>query len=208
MTTQTRPAHRAIFYRHLGSWTLAVLVGQLVALGGSVAFAARLAAAPGVAASALVGAVAGISIGAAQWPALRRAVDHLGVDEWIPASAIGGALVGILAWIAAACGPHDVSSLWTLAFAAVASGLVAGSILGGLQALALRHRPGVARRWWAANTVGWAFGLLFVLGGVLATLLGPWPGAPVTAAIICASITAMAMIVAWTTALVLPSSGR
>jgi len=194
---------------NLNPWTRAQFVGQVVAIGGGVAVAQTLAAhtggwRSGIVVPLLVGAVAGVAVGASQWSTLRRAVGDLRVRAWISASALGGALVGVLAAGTVSCGPFDVSSLPAVALVALASGLGAGATLGAAQAWALRRRPAVALRWLAANAVGWAFGVLLLVLGLLGTVLTSRPGVPgLDAAIMLASISAMAVAVAFATGLAL-----
>lgn len=182
-------------------WPIAILVGQLVAIGEVAAFAPLM---PGPAASILLGAVAGIAIGAAQWPCLHSTGAGIRVVEWIPVSALGGALIGALAVGVAAGGPYDVSSIALVSLAVLAFGSAAGALLGGTQAWALRRRSGLARRWIAANTVGWSLGLLIALHCVLGTFLTPFSRTTVgTAAIMAACFAATAFAVAAATALAL-----
>ena len=109
---------------NLNPWTRAQFVGQVVAIGGGVAVAQTLAAhtggwRSGIVVPLLVGAVAGVAVGASQWSTLRRAVGDLRVRAWISASALGGALVGVLAAGTVSCGPFDVSSLPAVALVAL-----------------------------------------------------------------------------------------
>lgn len=200
MLTHTHSPQESPF----GSWILAGIVGHLIAIGAIATLVQGLAE-PGTGADlyplvawALIGGSAGVVVGAAQWPALRRAFGELCVREWILASALGGALVGTLAWGAGAGNPLDVSSLPTIILAASAFGLVAGGTLGMTQAWALRRRPHVAGRWCVGNAAGWALGLLVAVAGVLGAVLGP-DVAPITVAIMATGVAVTGGLVAWAT---------
>lgn len=200
-TATTMTAKPSIDPPFLKTWTIAILVGQFVAAGEVAALAPLV---PGPTTSILLGAVAGIVIGAAQWPCLRTMGGGTKVVEWIPASALGGALLGGLAAGVAAGGPYDVSSITLVSLAVLAFGAAAGALLGGAQAWALRRRSGLAPRWIAANTVGWSLGLLIALHCVLGTFLTPFSRTTVgTAAIMAACFAATAFAVAAATALAL-----
>jgi hypothetical protein len=192
-----------------GSWALAGAFGHLIAIGTFALLWQALAAhapsgmAPGavvytLSGSALVGGVAGVAVGAAQWPTLRGALSQLRAREWLLASALGGGLVGVLAGGTQLGGPYDVSSCSAVLFAASIFGLVVGGLFGGAQAWALHRQPDLARRWCLANACGWAIGLLIVVAGVLGAILGlDVPAVTmVTAAI---SIAVLGALVAWTT---------
>lgn len=202
MTAQSfRTSRPAIDPPCFTTWTVAILVGQLVAVGEVVAFAPLL---PGPLASILIGAAAGLAVGAAQWPCLRGVGTEARVVEWIAASALGGALLGGLAAGVAVGGPYDVSSIARVSLAVLAFGSAAGALLGSAQAWALRRRSGLAHRWIAANTVGWSLGLLIALHFVLGTFLTPISRTPAgAAAMMAACIAATALAVAAATSVAL-----
>lgn len=151
-------------------WVRANAVGELVGLGltGAVAAVAVLAIEPRwplVAFGAVVasGAIEGTVVGLAQWRVLRDRVD-LSARRWVTATVVGA----LAAWAAGvtpsvllseAGGTGTEPTLPVQLALAAALGLVAGPVLAGPQALALRGLVDRPWRWVAANAAAWACAL-------------------------------------------------
>lgn len=161
-----RPSAQDLWRR----WVAANALGELVGLGltGAVAAGAMLsigARRPVMAAGAVVasGAIEGAVVGYAQWRVLSDRI-ALPARRWIVATVIGA----VAAWAAgvtpsllfaeqggAASEPAiAVQLLW-----AALLGLIAGPVLAGPQALALRGHVDRPWRWIAANAAAWACAL-------------------------------------------------
>lgn len=159
-------------------WTLATLIGELLGLGAAGGIGAVAAGALSgyrspaawtatVVISGGVGLLEGAVVGTAQWLILRRTrLAEIGARRWVIATAIGGALPWIIGMGAGTAGPEGGSppSAAVMAAMAVAGGAIAGAMLGGCQAFALRHHASRVWRWAAANAAGWAIGLAIVMG--------------------------------------------
>lgn len=111
-----------------------------------------------VALALLVGAVEGTTLATGQWLLLRRRIAALRWRTWAGATAVGGAIPWALG-MALGTSIETAPPAWLIAVGFVASGLVFGGILGACQALALRRHLPIARRWIAANALGWMVGL-------------------------------------------------
>jgi hypothetical protein len=128
------------------AWPLAALVG--FPIGGEIA---NVVVGPvdSVGAALAGGLIAGATIGAAQWLALRRLVPW----TWIAATSIGMA-IGLAAGAALVdygIGRGDL----------VVMGAVTGALVGGLQAVVLARQRISGAVWWAmANPPAWALGWL------------------------------------------------
>jgi hypothetical protein len=151
-------------------WITANAVGELVGLGLTGAVAAAAVALldprwPVAAAAAIVasGAIEGTIVGYAQWRVLH---DHIpmAARRWIIATVVGAlaawgaGVVPSLAFSDGGGAGAEPSLVVQLALAALL-GLVAGPILGGPQAVALRDRVDRPWRWVAANAAAWACAL-------------------------------------------------
>ena len=161
----TATASRTLWRR----WVGANAVGELLGLGltGVAAAVAMVTIEPRwplVAVGAIVatGAIEGTIVGLAQWRVLR---DHLDISaqRWVTATIVGA----LAAWaagvtpslLADARGAGAEPTVPVQLALAAALGLVAGPILGGPQALALRGLVDRPWRWVAANAVAWACAL-------------------------------------------------
>lgn len=195
--------------RLLGPWIAATVLAEALGFAAAMAIGRGTYALLGaqafgplaeLALSLVVGAVEGACLGAGQWRVLRRRVPAVGASAWIAATASGGALAWMLGM---AVGPRlePPGSSAALAVLMIGSGLVLGGVLGGAQALALRARPRLARRWVPASAVGWALGLLFAYAGV-AVLPGDGLG-PAAIAVLALAGAAMAVLPALATGLAL-----
>ena len=177
------------FYR---SWIVANAWFEAIGLGTTFLIGHSLAptlASPGpgmillgAAAAVVLGMVLeGVVVGAAQEQVLRRVLAGLRPRSWTAATALGAGV----AWLIGMA-PSTVLSLtapsgqsaapteppvllqYTLA---VLLGLVAGPILGSVQALVLRLHTGRAGRWLWANAMVWALGMPVIFVGMD---LVPW----------------------------------
>ncbi|HSJ44137.1 MAG TPA: nitroreductase/quinone reductase family protein [Euzebyales bacterium] len=172
-------------------WVGANAVGELLGLGltGVAAAIAMVTIEPRwplVAAGAVVatGTIEGTIVGLAQWRVLRDHLD-LSARRWVTATVVG-ALAAWAAGVTPSLVLADADGVGvepTLAMQlglAAALGLVAGPVLGGPQAVALRGLVDRPWRWVAANAVAWACALPVTF---LAPALAPaGSGAPVLAA--------------------------
>lgn len=175
---QAPSPQRLIAHHVLGRWIGATVVAEAIGFAAAMAIGRGVYAAIGgeptglagealtIGLSLLVGAVEGACLGTGQWRVLRRVLPEVRAGVWILATATGGALAWVLGMSA---GPrlHPVSPGGT-ALVLVASGLLLGGVLGGAQALALRHRRRLACAWVLASAIGWMLGLLFAYAGVAA----------------------------------------
>jgi hypothetical protein len=131
-------------------WMLATLLGG--GIGWAIGwFASTLA--PGALATPVLGAVTGACLGLAQWPILAGRLPASW--RWIVASTLG--------WGAGFLAGAELSAYFGLEGApfGLATGLVTGTFLGGLQWVLLR---GVVTRagWWVpANLLAWGSALIY-----------------------------------------------
>jgi hypothetical protein len=159
------------------AWLLAILVGFPV--GG---FLGDLAV-DGVdsPATALAGGlIAGATIGAAQWLALRRSVSSL----WIVATSFGmaGGLAVGAAIVGYEIGRGDL----------VVMGAVTGLLVGGLQALVLARQGVSGAVWWtAANALAWALGWLVTSYVITRNVKEQWPNFGASGALLFALLTGL-----------------
>ena len=144
-------------------WVFACATGGAVTMGvtGAMIMAGSLSPAVVV---AVFGAVIGISYGITQWLVLRHGISQ--AYMWVLASAMGGAVVGVLGF---AMGEQIGGPL---------GGSVIGASFGVLQWLVLRRQFQRAAVWVLASIVGFALGLSageaagFVVGGAAGWLVG------------------------------------
>lgn len=155
-------------------WTAAMVVGEVMGLGGAGLLALGATALVGDApptpvvvlmfvAMLAAGAVEGAVVGGVQSLVLVRVLPRVPRRPWVIATAVGA----LLAWL---IGAGVVMSLpENQAFEDslplfMALGPVLGGLLGGCQWVVLRrHVPGAA--WWVlANAAGWGLGLLVGFG--------------------------------------------
>lgn len=174
-----RSRHRHVWQQPLWRrWVVANAVGECVGLGltGLVAGTAVLLlgsrwAVLSAAAVIASGAVEGTVVGAAQWRVLGAPLG-IGARRWILATVVGA----LLAWGAGVTpmllvagadmgGGGEPGIVLQLVLAA-GLGLIAGPVLGGPQALALRGHVRRAGRWVIANALAWGCALPL-------TFLGP-----------------------------------
>lgn len=158
--------------RFLSTWIAAMLGFEALGFGlafslGFVVQAIVLADAPAgtelarpatIGLALLVGAVEGTTLATGQWLLLRRRIPQLRWRSWAGATAIGGALPWALG-MALGTSLESAPPAWLIGVGFVVTGLVFGGILGACQALVLRRHLRIARRWIAANALGWMVGL-------------------------------------------------
>ena len=119
----------------------------------------------------LAGVAEGMSLGFAQWLALRRAFPKLEAKAWLRASvlaAAGGWTVGALpSTIISLLGSFpasrssaqaEPSTLWIVLGSAL-GGAVLGAAFGAMQWRALRAHAAHAERWVVSNAIGWGLAL-------------------------------------------------
>jgi hypothetical protein len=159
------------------AWPLAILVG--FPIGG---FLGDLAV-DGVDSlgTALAGGlIAGATIGAAEWLALRRWVSSL----WIVATSLGmaGGLALGAALVDYEIGRGDL----------VVMGAVTGLLVGGLQALVLRRQGVTGAIWWTvANSLAWALGWLVTSYVITRNVKEQWPNFGASGALVFALLTGL-----------------
>jgi hypothetical protein len=190
----------AILAPWIGAMLVAEAVGFSAAMGlGRGVYALAGGEPPGLAGvvftvglSAVAGVVEGACLGFGQWLVLRRVFGDVGPATWICATALGGALAWVLGMTAGMNGPDVRPAPAVVVGVLIVSGLALGAVLGGAQAWVLRGRGRVARRWLAANAVGWMLGLLCAYAGV--AILGDGASAALTILVLATSGAAMALI--------------
>jgi len=169
----------ALDVRFVAKWIAAHAAGEMLGLAvvgiaamlarswahGSVAAALALGASAGVLEGAIVGGLLGTVIVAAR-PEVR-------LSAWLRWTMVGAVICwgfGMLpsALVHATQGGAGVAThsneppRWLISLGAVGLGLLAGPILGALQARALRPMGVRARTWIAATSIGWAAGMPIV----------------------------------------------
>ncbi len=184
MSTTTIQKTSAPWQRRLWwLWVLANAISETVGLGATLLIGAFLLvqAQPTIGAipAALLGVLAGTLIegsivGTAQWLVLRRPLQRMRWRIWVGATALGACIAWTLGMIPSTllfsgtdtgtAAPGQMSDLVIYALAA-GLGLVAGSILGAPQWLALRRHLPKAGWWVLANALAWMLGMVVVFLG-------------------------------------------
>ena len=179
MTTM-RMEHATVGWRVWLGWMLACAASAAVALTvtGAVVRAGSLNAAV---VWAVFGLVIGASLGITQWLVLRRQIPQ--AYRWVLASAVGGAVIGILGF--AMGGPVG----------GPLGGAMIGASLGIPQWLVLRHRVSQAYVWVLISIVGFALGLSAgeAVGFALSGTVG-WPIGGTIHGIVVGAITGAALV--------------
>jgi hypothetical protein len=170
-------------WRIWAQWVLANAASETVGLGATLLIGAFLLvqAEPtiGAISSAALGVLAatvieGLIVGTAQWLVLRRPLVKMKWRSWALATALGAFIAWTLGMLPStllftgpetgAGAPGEMSDLLVYALAA-GLGLVAGSILGAPQWLALRRHLPKAGWWVPANALAWMLGMVVVFIG-------------------------------------------
>ncbi len=159
---------RALWLR----WALATVAGEVVGLGGAGILAglaspvtpedpgALLLVAP-TAAMLASGAGEGAIVGYAQSRVLRRVLPSLSPRRWILATAAGALLAWALGATVFMAVLPDEAAFEDYLPLMLGLGVACGTLLGAAQWVALRGHVDRAWLWIAANTAGWAIGLLW-----------------------------------------------
>jgi hypothetical protein len=164
-------------------WVLANAISETVGLGATLLIGAFLlvqaqpsiGAIPAAALGVLAGTlIEGSIVGTAQWLVLRRPLQRMRWRIWVGATALGACIAWTLGMIPSTllfsgtdtgtAAPGQMSDLVIYALAA-GLGLVAGSILGAPQWLALRRHLPKAGWWVLANALAWMLGMVVVFVG-------------------------------------------
>ena len=164
-------------------WVLANAISETVGLGATLLIGAFLlvqaqptiGAIPAAALGVLAGTlIEGSIVGTAQWLVLRRPIPRMRWRVWVLATALGACVAWTLGMIPSTllfsgtdtgtAAPGQMSDLVIYALAA-GLGLVAGSILGAPQWLALRPHLPKAGWWVLANALAWMLGMVVVFVG-------------------------------------------
>jgi hypothetical protein len=176
----TEPAAAGISaWRLWRRWVVANVVGEIIGFGlaagigaaamglvGRLEGAVLLATTVGLIVA--VGLVEGLAVGVAQWLVLRRPLPRINAVAWIGATVAGA----IVAWGAGmAIGQNLGDQLGQLArgspvLLAALIGLVAGTLLSGVQWLVLRSVTGHAGWWVPAHAAGWSAAMVVAFAGM------------------------------------------
>lgn len=127
------------------------------------------------------GLIEGTALGSLQAFGLRRWLPALNTRRWVLVTIAVAGTGWAAASTPAALGGGDTSGPgWPLLVTgAVALGAVMGAVLGGAQALVLRHVVRFPRRWVDASMLGWAPAMVVIFAGATAPPAG-WPALAVT----------------------------
>lgn len=171
-------------WRIWAQWVLANAASETVGLGATLLIGTFLlvqaeptiGAIPSAALGVLVATmIEGLVVGTAQWLVLRRPLVKMKWRSWALATALGAFIAWTLGMLPStmlftgpetgAGAPGEMSDLLVYAPAA-GLGLVAGSILGAPQWLALRRHLPKAGWWVPANALAWMLGMVMVFIGM------------------------------------------
>lgn len=152
-------------------WTLACMAGETLGItvaAGSMALLTLVAAPPALLVGGMVaaGVIEGSALALFQHHVLRERLPTLPRRAWLTATVLVAALGwlgGALATLGAPAGAGAAPSDGVMMGLGLLAGAGLGAILGGAQAVVLRRYSRGAGLWVAANAVGWAVGLAWLM---------------------------------------------